>query len=267
MALLTRDGLVAAMAGGQFVPYYKAASRTTIAGVWFSMFDLIGIPAAGVLSGVNTASGVVPDATVAGFPLMSAFGGGTTGYVSNIDFGNTVAGRYGIFDCLWKAGAYSFGSVVSLATQPSYSSRVPGGTDFSNTSIWLECVTAFTGNQSIAITYTNQAGVTGRTTGTVATNIAPIVGRLFRMPLQAGDTGVQKIESVTASVATVGTFNVLVLRYIAMPRVRLINDGGVLGPDLTGLPTVFALSAIYVMFSADSTSTGTPEMQIQVING
>lgn len=63
------------------------------------------------------------------------------------------------------------------------------------------------GSQSIAVTYTNQDGVTGRTTGTIAaTGVAPIVGRMLQLPLQAGDTGVQKIESVTSTVSTAGTF-------------------------------------------------------------
>jgi len=133
--------------------------------------------------------------------------------------------------------------------------------------LWLECVTAFTGSQSIAITYTNQSGTTGRSTGTVATGVAPTVGRMFQMPLQAGDTGVQKIESVTSTVATVGTFNVLVMRRLWSGRVRIANDGDTHGPDKTGLTQIFATSALYPIIATDSTSTGVPELQIGVING
>jgi hypothetical protein len=266
MAITTQDGLVAAMAAGQGVLFNKA-SRTTVAAAWFSVFDLAGNPGAGTLAGTSTAAGVVPTDATAGVPVINAFSGSNTGYISAIDFGNTVASRLRLCDLLFKAGAYSFNSNVSLSAQPSYSSRVPGGTDFKGTEIWVECVTAFTGNMSVAVTYTNQDGTTGRTTGTVATGVAPTVGRMIQLPLQAGDTGVQKIESVVGSVATVGTFNVLVLRPLWMGRVRAANDGYSHGPDLTDLPQVFADSALILQVNADSTASGVPDVNLGVING
>jgi hypothetical protein len=128
-------------------------------------------------------------------------------------------------------------------------------------------VTAFTGNMSVAVTYTNQDGTTGRTTGTVATGVAPTLGRMIRLNLQAGDTGVQKIESVVATVATVGTFNVLVMRKLWEGRIRVANDQVIHGPDLTGMPELFADSALVVVVSADSTSSGLPEVVLDVANG
>jgi hypothetical protein len=265
MALTTRDGLIAALAGSQDMTYYKSASRTTVAGVWFSMFDLAGNPGAGVLAGTSTAAGVVPDDTVPGTIPVNSFSGSNTGYVSNVDYGSSVACRFRVYDMLFKAGAFTFSASGTLSGQPSYSSRVPGG-DYDGLQIWLETVTAFTGNQSINITYTNQSGVV-KSTGVIATGAAPTVGRLFQVPLAAGDTGVQQINGVVSTVATVGTFNVLVLRRLVSCRVRMVNDGGVKGPDLTGLPIVYSNSALYVMVATDSTATGVPELQISVING
>lgn len=266
MALTTRDGLVAALAGGQDVQWMKSTARTTVAGIWFSLFDVAGNPGAGTLAGTSTAAGVVPTDATAGCPVINAFSGANTGYIGPIDFGSTVACRLRLFDMLFKAGAYAFNANTTLASQPSYSSRVPGG-DYKGTQIWLETVTAFTGNQSIAVTYTNQDGTTGRTTGTIATGVAPTIGRMLQLPLQAGDTGVQKIESVTSTVATVGTFNVLVLRPLWTGRVRSVNDGDTHSPDETKLPVVFADSALFVAVATDSTSSGVPEMTIAVING
>ena len=163
-----------------------------------------------MLAGTSTTAGVVPTDATAGTPAVSAFGASATGYLSQVEFGSSVACRIKIFDMLFKAGAYAFNAAVTLAAQPSFSSRVPGGTDFTDTQIWIEFVTASTGVQSVAVTYTNQAGVAAKTTGVVVT-AAGTIGRMFQMPLAAGDTGVQKIDSVTGTVATVGTFNVLVL--------------------------------------------------------
>ena len=265
MAITTFDpGFIAS--AKQYVTMMKTASRTSIAAAWFSIFDLAGNPGAGVLAGTSTAAGIVPTDATAGCPLIDAFGASATGYLAQVDFGSSVACRFKIVDMLFKAGAYAFNAAVTLASQPSYSSRVPGG-NYANTQIWIEAVTAFTGNLSVAVTYTNQAGTTGRTTGTVALGLAPTVGRLIQLPLQSGDTGVQVINSVTATVATVGTFNVLVLRPLWTGRCRTANDGDVHDIPKTGMPTLFADSALVALVAADSTATGIPEIELMIANG
>lgn len=253
-------------AAKQYVSWTKTATRTTIASTWFSVFDLAGNPGAGTLAGSNTANGVVPTDATNGFPVINAFGGGATGYLAQVEFGSNVACRMKMFDCVFKAGAYSFNSNVTLSSQPSYSSRMPGG-DYGDTQIWIEAVTAFTGNLSVAVTYTNQAGTTARTTGTVAIGVAPTLGRMIQLPLQAGDTGVQNIESVVATVSTVGTFNVLVMRPLWSGRVRMANDGSTHGLLETMTPEVFADSALFVAIAADGTSSGVPGIEFVLANG
>lgn len=265
MAITTLDGYIAA--ASQRVSIIKTASVTAIALMQTQVLQAAGNPGAGTLAGTNTANGVVPTDATAGFPVINAFGGGTTGYLANVTFGSTVPSRITLFDCLFKAGAYAFNAATALATQPSYSSRVIDGTDFTNTEIWIEAVTAFTGNQSIAVTYTNQAGVTARTTGTIATGVAPILGRMLQLPLQVGDTGVQKIESVTSTVSTVGTFNVLVLRRLWSGRVIVANSGDTHDFLKTGMPQVFADSALMALVQPDSTATGIFELQAEIVNG
>ncbi len=266
MAITTQDGLVAAMASGQSLVLNRVGTRTTIAGAWFEAFDLAGNPGAGVLAGTSTAAGVVPTDATAGCPLINAFTGANTGYLSGIDFGANVASRLRICDMLFKAGAYAFNAAVTLAAQPSYSSRAPGA-DYKGTEIWIEAVTAFTGSPTVTITYTNQDGTTGKSTGAFATGAALTVGRMMQVPLASGDTGVQKIESVTATVATVGTFNVLVLRPIWMGRVTNTGGGSTHGPDQTDMPILFADSALISMVSSDSTAMPIFETNFGIING
>lgn len=264
MAITSLDQLIAAPS--QRLTFMKATTRTSVAGVPFSVFDIGGVPSAGTLAVGNTTSGIVPTSSTAGYPPIASFNG-NTGYLVGVHYGSSVSCRMTIFDCLFSAGAFAFNASVALTGQPSYASRVPNGTDFKNTEIFLECVTAFTGSQSIAVTYTNQDGVTGRTTGTIATGAVPIVGRMLQLPLQAGDTGVQKIESVTSSVSTAGTFNVHVMRRLYSCRVRVNNDGGVHNFTDTGMPQVFETSALRVVLYTDSTATGIPEMQIEIATG
>ena len=249
----------------QSMPFKKTASVTAVAQIITSVFAAAGIPGAGTLAGTNTANGLVPTDATAGFPTINAFTG-TKGYISRASCYNSVASTLYLVDVLFKAGAYAFNANVTLATQPSYSSRVPDGTDFTNTQIWLEAVTAFTGNQSIVITYTNQAGTAGRTTGVIATGVAPGIARVFTMPLQSGDTGVQKIESVISSVSTVGTFNVLVVRPLLELRIPGAGTGFDMDMLRTGLPEIFADSALAVYVRPDSTATGLPEIYFEVAN-
>lgn len=264
MAITTLDGYIGS--AKQPLSFVKTTSRTAVAASWFSVFDLAGNPGAGVLAGTSTTTGVVPTDATAGCPTINAFGGGATGYLAQVDFGSSVACRLKLFDLLWKGGAYAFNASTTGNTPTSFSSRVPGGTDFTDTQIWLEQVTAGTGVQNVAVTYTNQSGTTGRSTGTVAT-AANIVGRMWQLPLQAGDTGVQGVTGVVGSVATAGTFNILVLRPLWSGRVKIANDGDVHDFAKTGSPVVYADSALFVAVSADSTATGIPELAFVIANG
>ena len=271
MAIIDLNGIIAGIK--QPIVFNKTASRTSVASIPFSVFDLAGNPGAGTLAVGNTANGIVPSDAQAGVPVINAFSGANIGYLSRVDFSNTVASRLFIYDRLFSAGAFVFNANVALTSQPSYDSRVTfdvNGTptiDYKGLEIWIEAVTAFTGNQSIAVTYTNQGGTTARTTGTIATGAAPIVGRMLRLPLQAGDTGVQKIESVVSSVSTVGTFNVHVMRKLWCGRVKFANDGDIHEFTKTGMKQVFADSSLFYIVQADSTSTGIPTIDIDIVNG
>lgn len=273
MAITTYAGYKAALK--QTVELLNLTSFTSIANAYFSCWN-------GTLAGANTANGVVPTDADTSLPNYSSgidpFGAGTEGYVTrfwHVNQGaNSTVGTCTLFDMVFKAGAYAFNANTVLASQPSFSSRMPlGGTDFTGTEIWIEAVTAFTGNLSVAVTYTNQSGTAARTTGTVATGVAPTVRRAIRLPLQAGDTGVQKIESVVATVSTAGTFNVLVLRRLAMARLQSgtqqpvfpnMNAGDAL---MGGMPRIFDNSCLTVMQLCDFTSSGQPYFCVEVASG
>lgn len=265
MAITTLDGLIASTK--QRVRWTKTATRTTVANGWFSLHDIAGQPGAGVLAGTSTTAGVVPTDVTAGYPLLNAFGGGASGYLGRVAFGNTVACRIAVFDRVFLAGAYAFNANTALTAQPSFSSRVPG-TNYAGLEIWCEQVTAATGNQAVNVTYVNEGGTGSRTTGAVGIGAAQTVGRCWQLPLQSGDSGVQRIDNVQGSVATVGTFNVMVLRRLAEGRIGVANGldrQSVI--DVGALLDVYADSALYVMIAADSTSSGTPDVDFQVVNG
>jgi hypothetical protein len=101
--------------------------------------------------------------------------------------------------------------------------------------------------------------------------LAPPANRLLQIPLAAGDTGIQKIESVTATVATVGTFNLLIVRPLWNGRVMGPGDFGSRynhGPDKTGMPIVYDTCALFQMVQQDfGSQTGTISMALTVAEG
>ena len=270
MAITTLDGLIAS--SKQRVEFYKTASRTTVAGGWFCDFDLAGNPGTGTLAVGNTANGVVPTDATAGYPTISAFGGSNRGYLSRLAFKNTVVCNIRLFDAVFSCGAYAFNANTTLASIPSYAARVSlngGAADYSGLELWVEQVTTATGNQAVNVTYTDQSGNAGNTTGATGIGAAPTVGRCWQLPLAAGDSGVQVVTNVTGSVASAGTFNVHVLRPLADVYIDTANKTVVQNWSDLGLVELFADSALkrFVMSPA-GTALGTIDIgNLDVING
>jgi hypothetical protein len=263
MAITTLDQYLAA-AKQTGVLQKKTASITAVALMLSSPFAAAGIPGAGTLAGTSTSPGVVPTDADAGFPIINAFGG-STGYITRLNGYNSVASTIILVDILYKAGAYAYNAAISGITSPSFSTRIPGGTDYTGLELWFECVTAFTGNPTITVAYLDQGGAAG-TTGAIATGIAPIVGRCIRLNLAAGDSGVSGITAVTSTVATVGTFNILIVRPLARMRIPVAGYGESRDLYGTGMPVIFANSALAVYVVPDSTATGLPEWEIEIAN-
>lgn len=152
----------------QRIKLMKTATRTTVAAIPFNLFELAGMPGAGTLAGTNTANGgtVQTDATT-GFPVINFTSG--TGYLTKVEFGNTVASRLNLYDMVVKMGAISYAAGTTTCTgQPDISSRCPdypgSGTTFgAGMELWCEVTTAFaTGNNwQVQVTYTNSAGTAG----------------------------------------------------------------------------------------------------------
>lgn len=261
MAITNLNGLIGAVKRN--IALQKTASRAAVANIPFSVFDLAGNPGAGVLAVGNTANGIVPTEALAGYPRIAAPASNL--YLAKIDGRNSVASWIDIYDCLFSAGAYPFNANVTLAAQPSFAARVPNG-DYNGLELWLEAVTAFTGNQSIQINYLDQNGNPGDT-GVIATGVAPTVGRMFNVPLAAGDNGIQQLVQVRSTISTIGTFNVHIMRHLYGLRVNVANQGEVVNLLKSGMPEIFNGSALRMVVTPDGTATGLPSYRIVTADG
>lgn len=220
-----------------------------------------GIPeASSALSGLAV-TGDVPVSGDVGFPRIQPFSG--NGYLSGVEFysgSDTNQGRVMLYDRLFHCGPYPQNAASqTLSGQPSFSSRVPGGTDYAGTQLFLELKNLFItpSSYTVTITYTNQAGTTGRSTSIVvgATGGSTGTNWAVPIPLASGDCGIQTIESVSGSAGPAGDFCL----FIARPLWLGFSDVSVVGPkvepmDSVGMPEVFSDSALAMLYA--STSSG-----------
>lgn len=264
----------------QRIPLVKTASRTSVAIIPFSVFDLAGNPGAGTLAGTLNTQGVVPTDITAGCPLINAFLPGNKGYLTRVEYYSSVLAQLYIYDMLFKAGTYAFtAGTTTLSSQPAISGRCPdypgSGIVFGNgNEIWVEVSTAFTTGTAwqIQVTYTNSAGTGSRTSIiSAAQNAAALTqGKMFQLALQAGDSGVQKIDSVIVTnggtAMTAGAVNVLIMRRLWSNRVPVANSGGIDDLLKTGAPELYETSALVAVVQADGTSTGLPNLNIEITN-
>jgi hypothetical protein len=259
MAIASLDDYIAS--NRQELTWFKSATRTTVASVPFTLFDLAGQPGAGTLSPGNTANGVVPTDATDGYPVINAFSG-SVGYLTRVTWDGSVSGNISMFDRLFVAGDYAERAETTTASDPRVAARGPNS-NYNGRELWVECVTAHTGILSVQINYLDQDGNAGDT-GVFSLGTANILGRCTRIPLATGDTGIQSITRVRGTVATVGTFNVMILRPLWRGRVAIAN--GAYKDDMlaTGMPQVYTNSALYFLVDADSTSSGTPQVRFQI---
>lgn len=109
---------------------------------------------------------------------------------------------------------------------------LPRYTDGAGVQILAVSVAGRTGGQQFFVTYTNSDGVAGRTSQTVTQNSAAAIGTVVTsatatnlsgnpfIGLQAGDTGVRSIESVTMLGADVGLFTLILVKPILYTSIK-----------------------------------------------
>lgn len=235
---------------------WSKVSVSASAAMPFSLFNVGGFPVAGTLAGTSVAAGVVPTDATTGAPIFYPEVGTEEIKLGFIRMMNAVPARVYIYDLLWKAGAYAFNANQALAAQPSFAARLPG-TDYNTVEMWMECVTTFTGNPAFIITYLDGGGVSRTATGG-SPSIAFSSRRMHRFGLQAGTFGVSQVNNVLCATATVGTFNILLMRRLWQGR---INVGGVpafFDHFKTGAVQFYADSCLYLVVQPDASAATGP---------
>lgn len=267
MALTTRDQLVAALAAATDIPFYKA-SITSVAGFFYSLFRSAGMPAASTTT-IPTTSGRTLDRTNPGaIPLPSA--GSNILYQAAVDLVGTTTGTLILADRLVEYGGLVGNSTAAQAVS-AVALPTRAGTGV-GCELWLDWYTATgsTASATVTASYTNSAGVSGRTATLVGGTPASVpANRAYRMALQSGDVGVQSVQSLTlgTSTGTAGSIGLTIRRPLAIWPMPAANIGQKWGYAETALSVIPTDACLELLVLATTTSTGAIQGLLAVAQG
>ncbi len=251
--------------GGFPVGFMKTGTAADAAGYWYCTSKDGGFPGAWA-PGTPGLNGRATDGITSSdngcVPIKNPASGAN--YITELQMAASVNHSHLFFDCLWvNSGIVVTTTTAQAITTPTLPPRdINGTTNGEGCMIAMLTTTANTNAAVISgatVSYTNSAGVSGRTatlSAIVGSQIpaTPVIGTLIWFNLQAGDKGVQSIQSITLGtslgagavslmitrdIATIGTtiVNVSAQKVIGAPGIRLYNGTCLLHCVLTSATT------------------------------
>lgn len=161
-------------------------------------------------------------------PLPSTSSGGTL-YLTSFEASATVVNDVSLFDLLW----YNSGTVVTTTTAQTINSvnfaprDINGTISGSDVQVGILVHVATTNAGAVTnttMTYTSSLGLTGRTATMTSFPATAVAGTIVPFNLQAGDTGVRKIDSITLGTSYgAGTIHLIAFRYITSVGCNVVN--------------------------------------------
>lgn len=235
----------------------KALTGTMVAGRPHSLFFLAGIPGAAAAPSPGVAGAALT--TYAGqIPFTNPVSGNT--YLARFAAQATIAGQLLLCDRLWhNSGLSATSTSAQTVNSVAWPARSADGTvNGDGVLVGLEVATALgAGAPVLTMSYTNQAGTSGRTgAGVVAFVASSIAGTFYPIGLDAGDTGVRSIQTVTLSVSrTSGTHNLVAYRVLARLELTTANVPNAIDALTSGFPRLFNDSVPFLIFVPSTTTT------------
>ena len=227
------------------------AATSPIAGRGCSLWEYDGMPAKGDVPTV----GAIPDRTTQGAIPFTAPGGGRDKHLIGASITPLTAGVYLLYDRLFHEGGLSGTSTAAQTIQGSTPTpaltRNTGGAG--NIAFYEIYSIIGTTTRTLTMTYTNQAG-TGSRTSTISIGGAGFreVSRMQRIPLAAGDSGIQAIEQIqlNTSTGTVGNFGITIAQPLAWIPVNVVGTMGWRDytTGLPGIPVINPDACLSLMF-------------------
>lgn len=267
--------LLAARNTSQNIVFAKngaASGGLASGGVLYSTFFTSGYPGAG--SAYGAAPGAILNNNTTGAIKLLGVGNSSTdvycyGFKGTINAAAVYRGQAILEDILYGVSGLS---LLTAATTTITGTTITRHTTTGG-NLYLECTNATTGtltvNPVITVSYTNQAGTSGRTARFYdiggqerVSSSCNTVGRRMLATLQQGDTGVKSIESLTVVTASTGWTAGNWALVIASP---LLNIRLGLGADLKTLnQDDFLHTGVIKIHSGSADSSATPCLNLCV---
>lgn len=256
MAITTIDGAIAGMQPTRFIA--KAVTPTVVAGRPWSTWALGGSPGAGAfdttLNGVTLSS----SSSLVNGQIPHFDPGSGNAYLANFGGQLTQAANVLLLDRIWHNGGINITSTSAQSiTSPTWPARDANGATNGVGIVLAVEVSAGTGagTPTITIGYTNSSGTGSRTaTNIQATAASSAAGSFYLIGLQAGDIGVQSVQSITLSATwTSGTINIVAFRLLAALPV-LGQTPFSLDSLTSGFPRIYNGTVPFIAFVPSTTT-------------
>ena len=220
---------------GYPVVFMKTGTAADTVGYWYCTSKDAGFPGAWA-PGTPGINGRVTDGTTSGdfgsIPIKNPAVGAN--YLTELTMGASINHSHLFFDVLWvNSGIAVTTTTAQSITTPTLPARdVNGTTNGEGCMIALLTTTANTNAAVISnstVSYTNSGGTAGRTatlTAIAGSQIpaTPVIGTIVWFNLQAGDKGVQSIQSITLATSLgAGAVSLMICRDLANIGTSLVN--------------------------------------------
>lgn len=253
MAITSLDGVISGMRPPE--DFLKVGAAMQAAGIWHSLFYTAGRPGAAA----------APTPGLAGAALTSYSGqipwtnpSSGNSYLARLEAAATRAGALLVADRLWHNSGITVtttaGQTISSAAWPARDRD--GSTNGENVLVGIEA-SAATGNGSdianTTLSYTNQAGTAGRTATMAKWPASAVAGTFVPFELQAGDTGIRSIETLTLGTSYVsGTIHLVAYRKLALVHCPLANAGNGLDAISGGFVRLYSNTVPWLLWLPDA---------------
>ena len=270
MAITTLDGAIAGFNAPR--PFTKAITPTLVAGRPASLWSLNGNPGAGSFD--TTLNGVTLSSTSAMVNGQLPFTDPASGskYLARFVGGATQVGKLVIADRIWHNGGFTITSTSAQnITSPTWPARDAAGSTNGDGILCGMEISAATGagTPTITMAYTNQSGTASRSaTNIIATVASSAIGAFYPIGLQAGDTGVQSVQSITLSATwTSGTMNLVAYRILAELDIMGVQYSNALDLFKMGMPKLYNGTVPWLFFIPNTTTASVIHGQVIYTEG
>lgn len=268
MAITTLDGVISGMRPPEDV--LKIGSTMISVGVLHSLFYTAGRPGAAAAPGVGT-TGVALTTYTGAVPWSNPASGNS--YLARFEVSTSQVGALMLLDRLWHNDSIS---VTTTTSQNVNSAAWPardrdGSTNGENVLVAIE-VTAVLGNNSdvtnCTMTYTNSSGTGSRTATMQAIPALALAGTFLIFALQAGDTGIRSIQSITLGTSLVsGSISLVAFRYLGKLPCSQANVGAAVDAITSGFPRLYNNTVMFLVWLPTATTGVTVNGQVIVSQG